>query len=83
MSLRFSSFFDVILGRFSAHEKIHCFHCDEKMRKEHALLAVFNGNPEPVCCHGCLAVLQTIERNGMTKQYLHNKTLQKIEELSQ
>lgn len=83
MSLSLFSFFGVFLRRFSTGEKIHCFHCDEKMRKENALLAAFNGNAEPVCCHGCLAILQVIVRNGMTTQYLHIKSLQKAEESSQ
>ncbi len=36
-------------------------------------MATFNGASYPVCCHGCLAVLKTIERNGLTQQYLQEK----------
>jgi hypothetical protein len=62
-----------IFSSLQASEKIVCFHCDERMKKRKALFATFNGNSYPVCCHGCLAVLQIIERNGMTKQYLQAK----------
>ncbi|MBR7798984.1 heavy metal translocating P-type ATPase metal-binding domain-containing protein [Undibacterium sp. FT137W] len=27
----------------------------------------------PVCCHGCLAVLNTIQQNGLTEEYLRSK----------
>ena len=74
MALHFSLIFDVISAAFQAREKINCFHCDEKMRKDNALIAVFNGARYPVCCHGCLAVLQTIENNDMTMQYLATKS---------
>lgn len=70
MVFAFSSFFDAILAGFQRREKILCFHCEESMRKDNALMAVFNGASHPVCCHGCLAVLQTIERNGLIQQYL-------------
>ena len=68
--------FPFLGGFFSSvqtNEKIHCYHCDEKMKKRESLYATFNGNSYPVCCHGCLVVLQAIERNGMTKQYLQAK----------
>jgi hypothetical protein len=62
-----------IFSSFQASEKIVCFHCDEKMKKSKALFATFNSHSYPVCCHGCLAVLQVVERNDMTKQYLQAK----------
>lgn len=83
MDLNFSSIFDAISICFQTREKINCFHCDEKMRKENALLVVFNGGSHPVCCHGCLAVLQTIERNGLTMQYLQAKSPGNMTESSQ
>lgn len=83
MALISSTIFDAIFSSFQASEKIHCFHCDEKMKKHKALLTVFNGNSTPVCCHGCVAVLQLIERNGMTMQYLHAKTEMNVLELAQ
>lgn len=39
---------------------------------------MFNGNAQAVCCHGCLAVLQVVERNGMTQQYLQEKSGMKV-----
>ncbi|QJQ04844.1 hypothetical protein EJG51_002105 [Undibacterium piscinae] len=73
MAFAFPSFFHAVSSFFQAQEKIPCFHCDEKMKKNNALMAVFNGESHPVCCHGCLAVLQTIERNGLVSQYLLTK----------
>ena len=78
-----STIFNVIFSSFQVSEKINCFHCDEKMKKHKALFTVFNGNSYPVCCHGCVAVLQVIERNGMTKQYLQAKSDMNVAELAQ
>jgi Putative metal-binding domain of cation transport ATPase len=83
MAFIFPSFLDTIIVSFQAREKIHCFHCDEKMRKDNALIAVFNGASHPVCCHGCVAVLQAIENNGMALQYLHAKSVAKMTESPQ
>jgi hypothetical protein len=78
-----SSILDAIFLSFQASEKINCFHCGEKMKKHKALVTIFNGNSYPVCCHGCLAVLQLIERNGMTTQYLQAKSDMNLAELAQ
>lgn len=80
MSFIFPSFISAIFASFQAREKIDCYHCDERMRKDNALFVNFNGCVHPVCCHGCLAVLQTIERNGMTAQYLQVKASSPITE---
>lgn len=34
----------------------------------------FNGMVQPVCCHGCLAVLRTVEQNNLVDEYMKNKT---------
>ena len=73
MAFAFSSLFLAITTSLQPRERIPCFHCNEQMRKEKALMATFNGTSYPVCCHGCLAVLKTIERNGLTQQYLLEK----------
>lgn len=73
MASAFSSVFNAISAALQPQEKILCFHCDDKMRKKNALMVVFNGASYPVCCHGCLAVLKTIESSGLTAQYLQGK----------
>ena len=78
-----SHFFATVFSNFQKSEKIDCFHCHEKMKKHRALFTMFNGNLYPVCCHGCLAVLQVIERNGMTQQYMEAKNEMKVAEAAQ
>ncbi|MBC3916291.1 heavy metal translocating P-type ATPase metal-binding domain-containing protein [Undibacterium sp. CY18W] len=53
--------------------RLNCFHCDETMRERNALTVTFNGSPQQVCCHGCLAILRTIEQNHLVAAYLKNK----------
>ncbi|MES2049397.1 MAG: heavy metal translocating P-type ATPase metal-binding domain-containing protein [Pseudomonadota bacterium] len=83
MALISFSIFDAFFSSFQTSEKINCFHCDEKMKKHKALFTEFNGKSCPVCCHGCAAVLQVIERNGMTKQYLQAKSEMNVAELAE
>jgi hypothetical protein len=45
------------------------------MRKDGALMATFQQTQQPVCCHGCLAVLNTIQSNGLVEQYLQSKQI--------
>ncbi|MFZ6773607.1 heavy metal translocating P-type ATPase metal-binding domain-containing protein [Undibacterium sp. SXout7W] len=59
--------------------KIDCYHCSEKMHEHRALTVNFNGITQPVCCHGCLAILKTIEKNGMIAEYLQAKSHTKTE----
>lgn len=73
MAFALSSLLGVIYPARNAGEKIDCYHCGEKMRKLRALTVKFNGALYPVCCHGCLAILKTVERNGLTAQYLQAK----------
>jgi hypothetical protein len=76
MHLAVSQFCDVHFPRFSRflkREKCACFHCGESMRKEHALMATFQQQQYPVCCHGCLAVLNAIEKNNLVDDYLRSK----------
>ena len=76
MAFAFSSLLDAIYPARNVGEKIDCYHCGEKMRKMKALTVKFNGLTYPVCCHGCLAVLRTVEQNGLTAQYLQAKVEQ-------
>ncbi|MBR7747036.1 heavy metal translocating P-type ATPase metal-binding domain-containing protein [Undibacterium sp. BYS107W] len=45
------------------------------MRKDGALMVTFQQTQQPVCCHGCLAVLNTIQSNGLVEQYLQSKQI--------
>ena len=73
MQLALSQFYGNHLSRFFKREKCLCFHCGERMRKEGALIAVFQHQSQPVCCHGCLAVLNAIEMNGLVDEDLRSK----------
>jgi hypothetical protein len=59
-------------------EKIVCFHCGEKMVKAHALVINFDRSPQSVCCHGCLAILRTVEQNQLVSEYLLSRANQVI-----
>lgn len=62
------------LTQHPAHKaRQHCFHCHEEMSAEEAILVSFAGSQYQVCCHGCQAVLQTIEANKMVDAYLQLK----------
>ncbi|MDE2429466.1 MAG: heavy metal translocating P-type ATPase metal-binding domain-containing protein [Burkholderiales bacterium] len=76
MAFVLSSLFHVFSSVGLKAEKIDCYHCGEKMRKTNALTVKFNGCLQPVCCHGCSAVLRTIEKNGLIQDYLEAKSLQ-------
>ncbi|MBC3906412.1 heavy metal translocating P-type ATPase metal-binding domain-containing protein [Undibacterium umbellatum] len=78
MAFAFSSFLDSVLFSFKTGEKIDCFHCGEKMRKSNALTVQFNGYTQPVCCHGCLAILSTVEQNNLVNEYMKNKASQPV-----
>ncbi|WP_186864229.1 heavy metal translocating P-type ATPase metal-binding domain-containing protein [Undibacterium griseum] len=60
-------------------EKITCYHCGEKSFPKKTLYVVFNGTEQPVCCHGCLAVLKTIEKNHLIPEYLQTKAEREME----
>jgi hypothetical protein len=59
--------------RFAPAEKLICYHCDERMSKRRAVMFYFDGVPRALCCHGCLAVLDAIAKNGLTDEYLRSK----------
>lgn len=73
MQLTLTQFYGTHLSRFFKREKCLCFHCGESMRKEGALMVTFQQVPQPVCCHGCLAVLNTIQNNGLVDAYIQSK----------
>lgn len=57
----------------AASEKLPCFHCGELVRRRRAVYAQFDGASRVVCCHGCAAILKTVEQMGMTQQYQEQK----------
>ncbi|MFZ6766246.1 heavy metal translocating P-type ATPase metal-binding domain-containing protein [Undibacterium sp. Di26W] len=73
MALAFLSRLETGLLSWRAGSRLSCFHCSETMRERNALAVKFNGSPQLVCCHGCLAILQTIEQNHLVDAYLENK----------
>ncbi|WP_025916369.1 heavy metal translocating P-type ATPase metal-binding domain-containing protein [Herminiimonas sp. CN] len=57
----------------AASPKIACFHCGELVRQKRAVPVVFDGVCRDVCCHGCAAILSTVEQLGQTEAYLARK----------
>lgn len=53
--------------------RVACYHCNEKVSVRRVVNASFAGVMRPLCCHGCAAVLNAIEKNGLTEQYLLTK----------
>lgn len=50
-----------------------CFHCGEAMSEISPLTANFQNTPYPVCCHGCLSILNMVEDQGLAQHYLAAK----------
>ncbi|MBC3882285.1 heavy metal translocating P-type ATPase metal-binding domain-containing protein [Undibacterium sp. LX22W] len=44
------------------------------MRVKNALSLCVRDVSQPMCCHGCLAILQTIIQNDLLDEYLANKS---------
>jgi hypothetical protein len=49
--------------------RLRCFHCDESMSQAQSVAQLFDGSERQVCCHGCAAVLDTVQQNGLVAQY--------------
>ncbi|MBC3892566.1 heavy metal translocating P-type ATPase metal-binding domain-containing protein [Undibacterium sp. LX40W] len=62
------------LWRSLRGERCQCFHCGEQMRVKNALSLCVRDVSQPMCCHGCLAILQTIIQNDLLDEYLANKS---------
>jgi len=54
-------------------ERISCYHCGEKSAPSLTIYVLFDGNIRAVCCHGCAAILNTVEELGMRDEYLAHK----------
>lgn len=61
------------LWRSLRGERCLCFHCGEQMRVKNALGIDVNGTRQPMCCHGCLAIVHTVIRNELLDEYMSNK----------
>lgn len=60
-------------GRTGASEKLPCFHCGDLVGRRRAVQVQFDGALRIVCCHGCAAILKTVEQMGMLQQYRARK----------
>lgn len=60
-------------GQASASEKLPCFHCGDLVKRRRAVQVQFDGAARIVCCHGCAAILKTVEQMGMLEQYREQK----------
>lgn len=73
-----SMIFKDILFNFAAkfsHSAVRrpCFHCADLMYEREILPVMFDGEIRQVCCHGCVAVLQTVEQHGLQSEYYLSK----------
>jgi hypothetical protein len=64
---------DMLAGHATASEKLPCFHCGELVKHRRAVHVQFDGASRIVCCHGCAAILKTVEQMGMLQQYREQK----------
>ncbi|QAU34089.1 heavy metal translocating P-type ATPase metal-binding domain-containing protein [Janthinobacterium sp. 17J80-10] len=60
-------------GQKAGSEKLPCFHCGDLVRRRRAVHAQFDGAERLLCCHGCAAILKTVEQMGMVQQYREQK----------
>ncbi len=49
--------------------KLYCFHCQAPMTARQVVTVQFDGAERQVCCHGCAAVLTTLQENGLCQSY--------------
>ena len=68
-----SNIVKILLSLLATEEKISCFHCNEKSSKSLTIYISFDGLTRPVCCHGCAAVLKTVEALGMHQEYYDSR----------
>jgi len=49
--------------------ELSCFHCGLPVPRGVDITVDINGKPQPMCCHGCEAVAQSIVNSGMENYY--------------
>jgi hypothetical protein len=69
-----SLFATAIAERQVAAEKLECFHCGEMVKRRRAVFMQFDGASRTLCCHGCAAILKTVEELDMYSDYYSSKT---------
>lgn len=52
-------------------EQSRCFHCGLAVLPGAAYTALIDGQPQPMCCHGCQAVAEAIVAAGLSDFYRH------------
>lgn len=65
---------NAVAERQVAAEKLECFHCGEMVKRRRAVFMQFDGASRTLCCHGCAAILKTVEELGMRDEYYAGKT---------
>lgn len=63
----------IFSGSAASNPKIACFHCGELVRQKRVVHVIFDGVCRDVCCHGCAAILSTVEQLGQCAPYLAQK----------
>ena len=53
--------------------KISYYHYSEKSTPSRTVYVQFEGQQRAVCCHGCAAILKTVEELGMCDEYRAHK----------
>jgi Putative metal-binding domain of cation transport ATPase len=64
---------DLFQKLISHEERISCYHCGERSKKNLTVYVHFEHQTRPVCCYGCAAILKTIEELGMHDEYHASK----------
>ena len=76
MLRKLTSFVELVINTFiTTEDKINCFHCGEKSRRSITVYVNFDNLIRPVCCHGCAAVLKTIEELNMHQEYYDSRVI--------
>lgn len=68
-----NSLFSLLDTFTSTEARITCYHCGETSKQNLTIYVQFDNDMRPVCCHGCAAILNTIEDLGMHEEYHASK----------
>lgn len=68
-----SRFNSLLIKYAKSENKIVCFHCGEKSKLSLTVYVQFDGATRATCCHGCGAILQTVEELGIHDEYFAHK----------
>jgi len=59
---------------FTRPESLACYHCGERVAVKSVVKMQFDGAQRDLCCHGCEAVLMLVDANGLTSDYVAEKS---------